>query len=331
MKKNLLRLHILLVATILTFVASIPLWAAERQYEWSNIARIVAVGDVHGDYDQMVKCLKVTQVIDENNKWIGGKTHLVQVGDILDRGPDSKKAMDLLMNLEQQATDAGGVVHALIGNHEAWILRGNYQGLYKTEPDSYGGMEAYKKAMVADGKYGKWIRNHNTAIKINDILFVHAGFSPKYAVMTLKAINENITAALGRDTAEDPDGPILTRDMGEGDENKLKAALEPALKNFGCRYIVIGHTTTRSQVIELKADGAVIMIDVGMSKTNAAAGSKPNRPAGGPAMSLLIENGKFFAVTPEEKKDLLVKQKVSENDMLQRYLIMHVRLPLVGA
>ena len=39
-------------------------------------------------------------------------------------------------------------------------------------------MEAFKKAMAADGKYGKWIRNHTVVIKINDILFLHAGFSP---------------------------------------------------------------------------------------------------------------------------------------------------------
>ena len=65
--------------------------------------------------------------------------------------------------------------------------------------------------------------------------------------------------------------------MGEGDENKVKAALEPAIKNYGIRHIVIGHTETPSQVIELKADGAVIMIDVGMSKTHCYA-SLEHRP-----------------------------------------------------
>ena len=328
MKKNLLRLHTLLVVTILTLVASIPLWAAERQYEWSNVSRIVAVGDVHGDYDQMVKCLKANGVIDDNNKWIGGKTHLVQVGDIMGRGPDSKKAMDLLMDLESQAKDAGGAVHALIGNNDAFMLRGFYQNLYRTEAEPYGGMDAFKKAMTAEGKYGKWIRAHNTVIKINDILFLHAGFSPKYATMSLQTINNNITESLGRDIVEDRDGPLSTRHMGEGDDNKVREALLPAIKNFGIQHIVIGHTTTPSQVIELKANGGVIMIDVGMSKTNS---SKPGNPAAGPAMSLLIENGRFYAVTPEEKKELMVKKNVSENAMLQQYLLLHVRLPLVSA
>ena len=31
-----------------------------------------------------------------------------------------------------------------------------------------------------NGKYGKWIRTHNTVIQINDTIFVHGGISPKY-------------------------------------------------------------------------------------------------------------------------------------------------------
>ena len=56
------------------------------------------------------------------------------------------------------------------------------------------------------------------------------------------------------------------------------------------------------------------MIDVGISMT-----INPDTPAGGPAMSLLIENDRFYAVTPDEKKELPVKQKVSECDVFQRY------------
>ena len=53
--------------------------------------RIVAVGDIHGDYDKFLAVLKLCQVIDGNARWSGGATHLVQTGDVLDRGPDSKR------------------------------------------------------------------------------------------------------------------------------------------------------------------------------------------------------------------------------------------------
>ena len=92
---------------------------------WTNVERIVAIGDIHGDYDQLAAVLKSAGLIDDQGSWTGGKTHLVQVGDVLDRGPDSRKAMDLLMRIEKEAPEAGGYVHALIGNHEAMNVYGD--------------------------------------------------------------------------------------------------------------------------------------------------------------------------------------------------------------
>ena len=86
---------------------------------------MVAVGDVHGDYAEFVSVLRSAGLIDEKGRWTGGKAHLVQTGDVLDRGADSRKVMDLLMSLEKQAAKAGGRVHALIGNHEAMNLYGD--------------------------------------------------------------------------------------------------------------------------------------------------------------------------------------------------------------
>jgi hypothetical protein len=63
---------------------------------------IIAVGDVHGAYESFVVILQQSQVIDKNKKWIAENTILVQTGDLLDRGPDSRKAMDLLMTLENR-------------------------------------------------------------------------------------------------------------------------------------------------------------------------------------------------------------------------------------
>src|SRR6185436_11794872 len=54
--------------------------------------RIVAVGDIHGAFDQFVAILRAAGLIDNRNRWSGKKAVLVQTGDILDRGPDSRKA-----------------------------------------------------------------------------------------------------------------------------------------------------------------------------------------------------------------------------------------------
>jgi len=80
--------------------------------------RIVAVGDIHGAYDRFVAILRAANVIDTRDRWIGNKMILVQTGDIVDRGPDSRKAIDLIRKLERDAQRAGGRVYALLGNHE---------------------------------------------------------------------------------------------------------------------------------------------------------------------------------------------------------------------
>lgn len=109
--------NILLLA-LLIFIFLTHLYAADIQCIWTGIEKIVAVGDLHGDFDNFKTILEGTGLIDRKLHWTGGKTHLVQIGDILDRGPDAKKIFDLMMRLEKEAEEAGGKVHALIGNHE---------------------------------------------------------------------------------------------------------------------------------------------------------------------------------------------------------------------
>jgi hypothetical protein len=90
-----------------------------------GVERIVAVADVHGGHAQFLAILKAARVIDDRERWTGGKTHFIQLGDILDRGSDSRKALDLVKRLEQEAPRAGGRVLALLGNHEVMRMLGD--------------------------------------------------------------------------------------------------------------------------------------------------------------------------------------------------------------
>lgn len=89
--------------------------------------RVVAIGDLHGDYERLLEVLRAAALIDGNLNWAGGRTHLVQTGDIPDRGSQTRKIFDLLLKLEEQAANAGGRIHALIGNHETMNLYGDLQ------------------------------------------------------------------------------------------------------------------------------------------------------------------------------------------------------------
>jgi hypothetical protein len=117
--------------TALVAVAGPP---AVAQEVWEKVDRVVAVGDIHGDYGQLRTVLRDASLVDDRDRWAGGRTHLVQVGDLLDRGPDSRKVMDLLMRLEKEAKKAGGAVHCLVGNHEAMNVLGD---LRYTTPEEF--------------------------------------------------------------------------------------------------------------------------------------------------------------------------------------------------
>jgi hypothetical protein len=116
------RVGFILICFILAPLAG--LFSAGIQCEWTGVEKIIAIGDLHGDYQNFVKILLGTQIVDGNLHWIAGKTHLVQMGDILDRGTDAKGIFDLLMRLEKEAANAGGMVHTIIGNHEEMNVTG---------------------------------------------------------------------------------------------------------------------------------------------------------------------------------------------------------------
>jgi hypothetical protein len=118
--------------------------ATERPCSIATTERVVAVGDVHGAHDRFVAILRAAGLIDNRQRWAGGRARLVQTGDVLDRGADSRKTVDLLRKLEREAANAGGRVHALLGNHEFMRLVGDWRYV------SDGEFKAFQNANSAD-------------------------------------------------------------------------------------------------------------------------------------------------------------------------------------
>ncbi len=111
---------------LLALFASTFLVAEEIPCIWGNVRRIVAVGDLHGDYDAFISIISDPEVglVDKELNWIGGDTHFVQTGDVMDRGLQARDILDVLIRLEKEATEAGGMVHFLLGNHEEMNITG---------------------------------------------------------------------------------------------------------------------------------------------------------------------------------------------------------------
>lgn len=106
---------------------------------WTTAERVVVLPDVHGAYDELVALLKATGLIGQDLKWAGGRTVAVSLGDLLDRGPGSRRVMDLLMRLQDEARASGGRLHVILGNHETMNLMGDLRYL---APEDYAAFAA---------------------------------------------------------------------------------------------------------------------------------------------------------------------------------------------
>lgn len=87
--------------------------------------RIVAIGDLHGDFAAWRAIAQAAGLVDARGRWAGGDATLVQMGDIADRGPDTLAIVRELARLQKDAPRAGGRVIVLVGNHEAMNMTGD--------------------------------------------------------------------------------------------------------------------------------------------------------------------------------------------------------------
>lgn len=254
-------------------------------------ARIVALSDIHGQYDVMARLLRANGVIDANDRWNLGRDHLVIAGDVFDRGPKVTEAFWLLFQLQQQAHEAGGAVHFLLGNHETMVLYDDLRYIHPKYAETARLLgRPYPALYAADSVIGGWLRTRPVLLKLGDTLFLHGGIAPENLALVddLAATNAAYDASLGkpRDVVKaDPatarlyDGktsPIWYRGYFNG---KLSTAEVQALaERLGLARIVVGHTTI-GEVASFHG-GKVVAIDSGIKR-------------GQSGQLLFIENGRL--------------------------------------
>ena len=147
------------IIILLFLLAANLVFAEARQideFQWEGVERIVAIGDIHGDYDNYIETLKAAGLVNKKGKWSGGKTHFVQTGDIPDRGPDTLKIIEHIQKLGKQARRKGGQVHTLIGNHEALNVFGDLRYVHEGE---FAAFETRNSAALRDRVFEVTMQN----------------------------------------------------------------------------------------------------------------------------------------------------------------------------
>ncbi len=247
--------------------------------------RVIAIGDVHGDMLATVAALRIGKLIDDENRWIGGESVLVQTGDVLDRGNDEQRIVDLLLSLGEQAKAAGGAVHMLNGNHELMNAAGDFRyvtpggftdfedvvGLNTNDPRLSrlpAGQRARAAAWLPGGVYAKKVARHPIAVVVGDTVFAHGGVTPKYAA-DLDRVNSEITAWLlgssniGIRHVQATDSPVWSRHFSDEPDAGDCKMLAESLAILSAKRMVVGHTVQPR--IRPACDKRVWRVDVGMA------------------------------------------------------------------
>lgn len=174
-----------------------------------QLRTVIAIGDVHGDIEQVVNLLKTLEIANvelekwkggtiagakyigvKNVEWLGGSlTTLVSVGDLFDRGPYGSIVLDLFEKLAEKAKQEGGLVVNLLGNHEHQLLKQEEGFATKYAANEISRMrkqnnysvQQYLNLWSENGDIGSKVRKRFQVMqKIGDSIFVHAGFSTEF-------------------------------------------------------------------------------------------------------------------------------------------------------
>jgi len=249
-------------------------------------ARLVAVGDIHGDVNALRSVLRLAGAIDETNHWVGGELVIVQTGDVLDRGDDEPEILDLIAQLEVEAAAAGGRFIALNGNHE--IMNAQRDFRYVT-PEGFTDFASFRReasrearaelptdqegragAFEPGRRHARAFAARNTVVIVGNTVFVHGGLAPRYAQVGMERINQ---AARDFYLGEGPlspllqaqDSPIWNRTYAIGENAEMCTELDESLAVMHAERMVIGHTV-HDEGIGSACNGHVWRIDVGLGE-----------------------------------------------------------------
>ena len=163
--------------------------------------KIIAIGDLHGDYQIFIKVLQMCNLINKNLDWIGKDTYVVQLGDTLD-GKRPETAIDsgflqesgeieiikFILVLDAQAKRKGGRVISLIGNHELYpyYFKNDKQFIrdYVKKKDIKQFKKVYKtdriKFLKPGGLGGCLLgRTRPLVLQLGEFIFVHGSLTDR--------------------------------------------------------------------------------------------------------------------------------------------------------
>lgn len=247
--------------------------------------RLVAIGDLHGDFAATLGAFQLAGAIDDAGHWIGGDLVVVQTGDQLDRGDDERKIFDFLTRLRKEAAKAGGALHILSGNHEIMNVAGDFRYVTSGARDVFNDLEPRSPyavgmrglyagragAFFPGGGAARTLAKQPVILIVGDTVFAHGGVLPEHAIYGVEKLNDEVAAWMSGAEREPPEliesstGPVWTRMYGDPQVSAAACKkLAQTLRMLSVRRMVVGHTV-QAKGMSSACEDQVFRIDVGLA------------------------------------------------------------------
>lgn len=290
-----------------TFDVTISPLSKQNAAIYTTMSPVLAVSDLEGNYNALRQFLIANEVVTPALEWSFGEGHLVLVGDMVDRGFSTTQLLWFIYKLEQEAKQAGGHVHYIVGNHEIKNMQGNVKSAANKYIPIAGFLEKSSADLLGrDAFLGHWLATKNTIERINGHLFLHGGIHPEVLDhgFTIHEINkvtkdyyrrmfypgvadEKTSLVISSQT-----GPAWYRGYFKGEVSE--ALFDATLAHFEAKTITVGHTIQFN--VNSQYNSKLFAIDV--KHPNDYRASIPTKRSEG----LLIENEAFFRVLDDGER-----------------------------
>lgn len=242
---------------------------------------LYAIADIHGDFPRALSALQHASIVDSSGVWIAGNATLVQTGDIVDRGPDTRLLYRYMRNLTNQAARDGGRVVKLWGNHEFMNAMDDWRYV---DPDDLATFplprrESRRAAFSIDGEIGAdWMLDYGVTHRDGRYRahFMHAGLDVDH----VHDPNDFVGAVFMRDLLSgkrahadwsevqrwfwDGEGPMWYRGYATLPEHEACAVARRVMAVLDVDFLVMGHTPNFEGALT-RCGGTVLLIDTGLS------------------------------------------------------------------
>jgi len=260
------------------------------ELEVTGVDSVYMFGDVHGEFERVIRLLEAVGVIDGELHWSGGRRHVVFLGDLFDRGDDVTRVLWFVYGLEREAASDGGGVHVLLGNHELMVMSGDLRYVAGKENliAFRHGVEYSDLFDPRETVLGRWLASKPGLMRMDDLLLAHGGMSPAYIGYDTPEFQDTLDVFLGEDLFlgwNDPEflaeyGDSITLDSAavtrrfdfffDGESvfwyrdlvrtDTLGPFLDQVLERYDANVHVIGHTPV--ETIQERYGGRLIATDL---------------------------------------------------------------------